>query len=218
MPLIVKDTSKDGAGFEPISSGMHHSVCYAVIDIGTQPQTGQYPSRRKVVICWETTDERIDIEKDGKKVSLPRAISAKYTLSLAQKGNLRPMLESWRGRPFSDQELEGFDIGALVGANCFLNVVHKNGVGEKAKNVYANVASVNPLPKGMAKVKPENPTILFSMDDFEGPVTIPAGIPEWIEGLIKQSDEYLAKAQTANAPAPAQQDAANGAPVDDVQF
>jgi hypothetical protein len=200
MSLIAKDTS-NGQDFAPIPSGLQHGVCYAVIDIGTQPQFGNYPSRRKVVFCWEIPGERIELERDGKKVSMPRAISEKFTLSLASKGNLRPMLESWRGRPFTAEELEGFDVGNVIGANCFLNVVHAQGKGEKAGRTYANVASVNPLPKGMAKVKPENPTLVFSMDDFKGPVMIPPEIPEWIEGLIKQSEEYNMKLRASNAPA-----------------
>jgi hypothetical protein len=32
---------------------------------------------------------------------------AQYTLTLAEKGNRRPMLEAWRGRKFTAQELEG---------------------------------------------------------------------------------------------------------------
>jgi len=61
--------------------------------------------------------------------------------------------------------------------------------------------------KGMPKLKPENPTVVFSMDDFQDEITIPDTIPEWIASLIKQSDEYQsslhpAKRQTeSHAPA-----------------
>ena len=192
MSLIAKDTSS-GTDFEPIPAGMHHAVCYAVIDVGTPPP-GNFPSRRKVRIHWEIPHELITVEKNGVKKQMPRAISEKFTLSLASKGNLRPMLESWRGRPFTEEELAGFDLKNLLGVNCFLNVVHAKGKGEKANRTYANVASVNPLAKGMPKIPPQNPTLLFSMDDFTGPVTIPEAVPEWIEAEIKTSDEYKAKA------------------------
>jgi hypothetical protein len=201
MPLIAKSKGS-GTDFSPIPAGMQQAVCYAIYDIGTQPQQGNFPSRPKVLFCWEVPSERIDIEQDGKTVNLPRAISQKYTLSLNEKGNLRPMLESWRGRKFTAEELDGFDVGKVIGANCLLNIVHANGKGDKATRVYANVASVNPLAKGMAKLQPENPTVVFSMGDFNGPVTIPEHTPEWIHDLITQSDEYITKAQQP-APAPA---------------
>lgn len=204
MSLFVKDTAP-GKTFEPLPAGMHQAVCYAAIDIGTQPQFGNYPARRKVIFCWEVPDERITLERNGVPVSLPRAISAKYTLSLAAKGNLRPMLESWRGRPFTPEELAGFDLGNVVGANCFLNVVHAHGKGEKADRTYANVASVNPLAKGMPKVQPGNPVVVFSMDG-QGPWEIPPEIPDWIVGLIKQSEEWQGASNPAShVPPPAQE-------------
>lgn len=201
MSLIARDTS-NGVDFAPIPTGMHPSVCYGVIDIGTQPQFGNFPARRKVIFCWEIPGERIELEKEGKKLNLPRAISEKFTLSLASKGNLRPMLESWRGRAFTAEELEGFDVGNVLGANCLLNVIHEKGKGDKANKTYANVASVNPLAKGMPKLKPETPTILFNMEDFTGPVQIPAQLPEWITALIIQSEEYAAHQRMTNAPPP----------------
>jgi hypothetical protein len=39
----------------------------------------------------------------------------------------------------------GFDLEAVIGANCLLNITH-NQVGDRT---YANVSSVNPLMKGM---------------------------------------------------------------------
>ncbi len=193
MSIIAKDTG--GSDIAPIPSGMHPAVCYAVIDIGTQPQFGNYPSRPKIVICWEIPSERIELERDGKKQNLPRALSEKFTLTLASKGNLRAMLESWRGRAFTEEELAGFDIGKLLGANCLLNVVHEKGKGEKANRTYANVASVSPLMKGMPKLKAESPLLEFSMAGAKGPIQIPGSVPEWIMALIIQSEEYQAAQQ-----------------------
>jgi hypothetical protein len=217
MSLIAKDKPQ-GADFAPIPAGMHHAVCYGVIDIGTQPQTGNFPARRKVLIMWEVPHELVEIEKDGIKKKMPRAISEKYTLSLSEKGNLRPMLQSWRGRPFTKEELDGFDLKNLVGANCFLNLIHQNGRGDKASRVYANVSSVNPLAKGMPKLKPLNETVIFSMDDFNGPITIPMNIPEWINALIVQSKEFQEKAVTNPTVPPPHTGEAAGGMDDDIPF
>ena len=188
MPFIASD--KGGSDFEPIPSGLHHAVCYAVIDIGTQPATGNFPSRRKVVFVWELPEERADFKKDGQQVNLPRAISQRFTASLASKGNLRPFLNSWRGRAFTEQELEGFDLFNAAGANCMLNIIHE----PKGDKTYANISSITPLPKGMAKTTPENPILKFSIDEWSGTTDLPA-MPDWIKKLVMQSDEYIKKAQ-----------------------
>jgi len=218
MSYIVKDTS-GGVETAPIPAGMHHAICYALIDIGTQPKFGNFPSRRKTVFIWELPDQRIEIDRDGKKLNLPRAISEKFTTSLASKSNMRPMLESWRGKQFTQQELDGFDMSKVVGANCFLNIIHEHGKGDKANRVYANVASVNPLPANMPRKKLENAPIVFHMDAFNGPVQIPETIPEWIRALIIQSDEYQAKVRPSNAPIQSNGNSdGQDVPEDDVPF
>lgn len=187
MAFVVKE-NKGGEDFDPVPSGMHHAVCTSIIDIGTQPAKGQFPTKRKVMFTWELPQETIEVERDGKRVPLPRVISARYKLSLHKKAALRAMLESWRGRPFTEEELAGFDLERVLGANCFLNVVHKE-VGDKT---YANVASVNPLAKGMAKIEAVNPLISFFMDAFEDDQTIvfPDHMHKWIQKLVMNSEEY----------------------------
>lgn len=217
MSLTVKESTK--VDRDPIPTGLHHAVCYGLIDIGTQPAFGSFPSRPKVLFMWELPGETIEFEKDGVTQKLPRAISQKYTASLSDRGNLRPMLEAWRGRPFTAEELAGFDLKNVVGANCFIGVVHKLGKGKNAGKTYAEVDSVNPLPKGMVKVKPVNPLITFSMDEGTGPIQIPEGIPEWIQNLIKASDEYQIRAeQKPHEAAPPAGDAASENPDDDIPF
>ncbi len=103
------------------------------------------------------------------------------------------MLESWRGRAFTPVELDAFDVSKLVGVNCLLNVVHQNGTGVNSSKTYANVQSVNPLMGGMAKSTAVNPLLVFSMDDFPGPIVIPESVPDWIRKLIESSDEYKAR-------------------------
>ena len=220
MSLIAK--AKGSISVEPVPAGMHHGICYSVVDIGTQPARGQYPSRPKVLITWELPEERGDFDRviGGKteKVSLPRAISSRYTLSLSEKSNLRPMLQGWRGRPFTEEELDGFDIRNVIGANCLLNVIHNTNDGK----TYANVASVTPLAKGMVKKLPENPPLQFTLEDFPVgvEVTFPENMPEWMETLIKQSEEYVKRAsENPDAhPAPATEGAASTSLEEDVPF
>jgi len=138
---------------------------------------------------WELPNERIEIERDGIKESMPRAISDQYTVSLSEKSKLRPILESWRGRGFTNQELIAFDIFTVLGANCMLNVIHKP---KKDGGPKAVISSVTPLPKGIQKLEPENEIIYFS---FEDGGEIPEATPKWIKDSIMQSREMNEQGQ-----------------------
>lgn len=166
--------------FEPIEAGVNQAICIRYYDLGTQYMEAFDKSARKVMLMWEVPESRIEIE--GK--DLPRAISKEYTLSLHKKANLRVDLESWRGKMFTERELEGFDLDKILGTNCMLNIIHKSN----DRGTFANVASVMPLMKNMSKRKPENPLVCFSFD--EGEIKIPEGTPQWIEDKIKSSEEW----------------------------
>ena len=169
----------EGSDIEPVEAGGHQGICIRYYDLGTQYMEMFSTAARKVLLMWELPDERIEI--NGK--DLPRAISKEYTLSLHKKANLRNDLESWRGKKFTDKELEGFDLDNILAKNCTLNVIHN----EKG---YAQVAAVMPLMKNMTKKQPENQIEYFSFDD--GKIEIPENTPEWIAKKIKNSDEWAA--------------------------
>ena len=62
------------------------------------------------------------IEIGGEMV--PRTISPRYTASLNVKSVLRRDLSAWRGRDFTQAELEEFNLRNIVGAPCLLQVIH----------------------------------------------------------------------------------------------
>jgi hypothetical protein len=132
MPIVVKNTGQD---FEPAPAGPHAARCIDVADLGLVE--GQYGTKLKVRIYWVIDEER----DDGK----PFLVTRTYTQSLNEKASLRLDLESWRGRPFSEKELEGFDLEKLLGVAAFLSIVHRKG----ERGVFANVASIAPCPKKM---------------------------------------------------------------------
>ena len=187
MPIVKAETK---GGQDPVPAGVHHAVCYAVIDIGTQdPNNPNFRPSRKTIIIWELPHETITTP-DGTK---PRVISCEYTASIGKKATLRSVLESWRGRPFTAEELNGFDLKKIIGHNCQLNVVHKAGKTDPSR-VYARIQSVVPLVKGMPPVKPSNETIYYDIPE-SGPINIPDSIPEWIAAKIVASDEYKARTE-----------------------
>lgn len=190
---------------DPIPAGSHHAICFGVVAIGTQPsKIEEYVPKKKVVLIWELPEERGDF---GEKSNVPRTISKRYTLSMNPKANLRKDLESWRGRPFTDVEAAKFDIGALIGANCMVNVVHTERNGSQ----YANVTALMPIPKGMSKRTNENPNLYFNLEEAidaamvagAKDVDFPANLPPWLVEASQESDEYKAFIGAASAPKPA---------------
>ena len=183
MGLTARDKG-GGATYPPVEEGLHGAIAYAVYDLGHQYNEHFGSTAHKCRIFWELPDERIQIERDGEKKDLPRAISKEYTVSLNEKANLRKDLESWRGKSFTEEELAGFDITKLLGVNCTLQILHK----KKGEKRYPNVVAVVPLMKGTSKRKPENPTRYFSFEEHQD--QIPEGTPEWIIDMIKASNEW----------------------------
>jgi hypothetical protein len=145
--------SATGDKFENPEPGSYAAVCIRMIDMGTQESTweGATKMAHKVKIVWELSEKM----KDGR----PFITSRDFTVSLHQKSTLRAFLNGWRGRDFTEEELSGFDPKVLIGKGCLLSLVQK---GE-----YVNVASASRLPKGMEAPVVQNPTIFFSLSDFE---------------------------------------------------
>lgn len=168
---------------EQIEDGNHHGVCVAVIDLGTQYNETFNKEQPKVMITWELPDFPYlgeDGEPDPQKGFRP--ISKEYTVSLSERANLYIDLISWRGRDFTPEELDGFHIKNVLGANCLVNVI-------KNKKGYSEVTAVAKLPKGMT---PKPPTYQLVYDMDESVESIPEGIPDWIKDKIKKSREYIA--------------------------
>lgn len=182
MGTVAKASS--GEGFEIPEAGAVVGRCYMVADLGTQDTSfqGKPKKAHKILLSWELAQPM----EDGR----PFVISSRYTLSLFDQAILRQHLESWRGRSFTDEELAGFDVKNVLGKYCLLSIVH-NTEGDKT---YANVKGIMPLPKGMEKPDPVNGDVYFDIDT--GDINV---LPEWVQNVVKKSDEWKAKGAPASA-------------------
>jgi hypothetical protein len=179
-------SSEGGKEFEQPPAGNHVARCYQVVDLGTQKGEfqGVANSARKVSIRWELCNEFMT---EGEMAGKPFSVGKIYTASLSEKATLRGHLESWRGRPFTPEELHGFDSKKLLGASCMVNV----GMTDKGK---AKVMSVASLPKGMTAPPQANPNIYFSLDKFDSAVF--ETLSKWTKGEIIKSPEYARNFQS----------------------
>jgi hypothetical protein len=170
MSLTVKETSGP-----QVPVGTHIAVCFGLVDIGTQPDTG-FGETMKLVIMWELPHERMVF--DG--IEKPMAISRFYGHSLSKKANLRKDLVGWRGREFTPEELKGFDLKNILGKPCQVSVV----LNESGKSV---VDAVVALPKGLQVPPPFNPLVEYSVD--QGRNATYGKLPEWLRKCCDQALE-----------------------------
>src|SRR5208337_1300882 len=126
---------KAGVEFEPVPSGSHIAVCDMIVDLGVQPGYGAFKAKPKIYLRFQLPNERLEYEKDGKKLNGPRLVGQDYTASMSEKANLRHLLASWRGREFSDDEAAKFDIGTALGRPAMLLLVQS----KKGSRTYTNI-------------------------------------------------------------------------------
>jgi hypothetical protein len=147
MSFIVEDK---GGSFERCPSGLHLARCYRIIDLGTQKSEymGQVKYLRKIMFSWEIHGTRDDgtplLMNDGR----PFSIFKNYTLSWSEKANLRLDLQSWRGQPFSTEEMRRFDLKNVLDKWCMLNIIDRQGTNGKT---YSNVNGITPVPSMIKK-------------------------------------------------------------------
>jgi hypothetical protein len=200
MGLVAKDSGGDRK-FENAPAGAYVARCFRVVDLGTQTfqVMGETKQAHQCLITWELGKTM----EDGK----PFTISEKYTVSLHEKAKMRAVLESWRGRKFTEAERKGFDLKNLLGKVCFLNIVHS----QRGEKTYANVASVMPVPEGIASPPPTNETLYYAISEHHPEVF--ERVPKYYREMIAKSPEYQ-MLELGNSKAPASQEEMD----DDIPF
>lgn len=169
--------------FEPAPAGTHIARCYGCVSLGTQ-HSELFADAFKVMLLFELPFETVKM--DGGE--MPMTISKEYTLSLGKKSNLRKHLDSWRGRPFNENELAGFEVSKVVGAPCQLTIVHtKNTQG----NTYAKIEAITGLAKGMTCPEQKHKSIKYEISDGnEQTSEVFKSLPEWIRKKIQACEEW----------------------------
>lgn len=137
MAIIAREPESK---YTPCPEGLYQAVCVDVVDLGLQ--STPWGEKPKVRIVWQV--EEVNPENDKRF-----EVRGLYTLSLSEKSNLRKHLEAWRGRKFSPDELRGFDVEKLLGANCQIQIIHN--VTDDGKT-YANVQAIVPHSPKVPKI------------------------------------------------------------------
>ncbi len=180
MPVAKEPEGSED--FKIMPAGTWEGRCSGIWDLGSRWEQGDGWAKtiHKILFQFEIPEHRIEIEGED----LPMVISQRYTLSLHSKAKLRPLLEGWRDKPFTKEELTGFETKNCLGVYARVQVFHnENSKGDKT---YANINSLGP-PFNKASNCTIEP-IYYDLDEHG--LNIPQGTHEWIQKIIQDSDEY----------------------------
>lgn len=165
MSLIAE--SSGSSSFTPVPAGVHLARLYRIIDLGTQRSEyeGKVNFLRKVKFVWEVHSE----DEKGQPLVTdkgdPMIITKDYTLSWGEKANLRKDLESWRNKPFTQEEQRRFDLKNVLDQWCMINVQHKP---RQKGGFFANIVGITPVPKIVRQnglPQGHNPHAIFLVSD-----------------------------------------------------
>lgn len=187
-----------GKDYDPVPEGSHLAVCDMFVDLGQQESSynNQSKVQHKIYLRWQIPSLRLSYEKEGVQHEGPMAIGSKFTLSLHEKAALRKILQSWRGRAFTPEELKKFDVTTVVAKPCLITVTHspKDGGG-----VYANVGAVAKLPDGVNPPNLEGEAIIYDADNLDNWEKL----RPWMQDAIKaqKREDDLPDERGGNQPA-----------------
>jgi len=172
----------NGGNFVPLEAGTHHAIAIGLIDLGRQTCDfqGEITHRGQLVILFEFPEVAVEIEG----VTMPRNLSLKLTKSMHEKSKLRQTLIQWRGRDFTESELNDFDLVKLVGAPATVAVAEKQCAGRTV----TFISSVSKPMKGNL-FKPSR-RIYFDLSDEKTWGAI-RELPQWLIDQINASDDCI---------------------------
>lgn len=163
-----------GGDFQQPPTGPQAAVLTRIIDIGTHTDTSPQfgvQRRHQMIMMWELAE----LMTDGR----PFTIQKFYTLSMNEKANLRKDLEAWRGKAFEPHEEVALD--RPLGASCMLSITETDRGKSK-------VAAIMALPKGMPKLEPVGPLLVFRTDEPDWSVY--EQLSEFHQRKIAESEEW----------------------------
>jgi hypothetical protein len=184
MSLTLKEEKKE---FKVIEEGLYEAKCVSVVDLGEQETEykGVIKYKPQVLLEFEIPELVIEYEKDGEKKTFNQLVRKFYTANLGEKSNLRIALNSWRGKAFTEEELQGFNVKKVLGKDCMIQVIH-----DKKTDKTKQIINILPVGKKHDPIEVENKLMSFDFDTDD--ITKLLDMPEWLRDKISKSKTYLA--------------------------
>jgi len=187
MGLVAK--AEEGSSFIPVPPGMHLARCYRIVDLGTQESTymGNVKHVHRAMFQFEVHSENAEGNPLVTSNGDPMTVSKTFTVSLADKATLRKDLETWRGKPFTPEEKNGFELKNVLGQWAMITVSENESNGR----TYTNIANINPVPLTIKKnglPEGKNELKIFSIDDAD--MALFESFSEGLKDKIRKSPEW----------------------------
>ncbi len=129
--------------YKPHPEGTYTARCVDVIDLGEKRDDWQGTTKilPKVALVFQSG-------KKNPETGEAFEVSVEFTVSMSDRASLRKFLETWRGKPYTDEQARaGVPIGKLAGQPAMITVGHKtSGTGR----TYAKLLAAVPMPEGVA--------------------------------------------------------------------
>lgn len=188
MSLVAK-AGGSSSNFIPVPTGMHLARCYRIIDLGTQESTymGNLKQLHKAMFQFEVHSEDAQGNPTVTSKGDPMVVSKNFTVTLADKASLRRDLQTWRGKDFTKEELDGFQLKNVLGHWAMLSIVETQNNG----NTYTNIATINPVPSSMKKnglPEGKNELKIFTIDEPD--MELFESFSDNLKTKIRQSPEW----------------------------
>lgn len=176
MAIIAKNA---GVEIERLEDGVYNAHCVGIIDEGEQFNETFQKAAHKIRLAWQIVGETY---KNADGVEVPRMFTKEYNLSLNEKSTLRKDLQSWRNKPFTDEELKGFDLSNILGKPCQIQLL------TKPERNYQDVVAIMACPKGTVLEAPKA-TFIFDLTD-ELTYGNFFGFSQFIQDRIKAATDF----------------------------
>lgn len=173
-PDAVNARDNGGGGFDPHPEGQFAMTCVDVIYLGWKLE--QYPGSpekevEKAALVF-ASGERHD---GGLHI-----VTAEMTVSMGEKANMRRVLQSWRGKSYTPEQVaQGVPLDKLHGQHALVNVEH---ITTKAGRKFAKIGSIGPLPKVMQPP----PGV---MDEYTRPAYFATRKEEYAKGIAAHREK-----------------------------
>lgn len=181
--------NQGGSQYENPAPGSYLARCIGLIDLGTHEHTypGKPPRKtRDVRIQFELPTELMTGEFQPELKGKPFGVGRTLTQSLHPKAGLRKLLEGWRGKKFTQDDINAFQPKSLLGKACRITLI-QNGD-------YVDLDSIAPLTKHDAKMMPRqvNKSVYFSLEEGEYDQKAFDALGQRTKEKVMSSPEYQA--------------------------
>jgi hypothetical protein len=205
MSLTV-NASGGGEDLPKLAVGKYEGTCFRIVDLGTTEQEykGQVSKKSRIRLDFEITKA---VDPDNNEIKMqdgrPFGVSKTYTKSLFEAATLRKDLENWRDKTFTEEELEGFDVGKLIGMSARIEVGH-TAPSDYGPGGNPKILKLSRPDGGVQNTPTINELQLFDLsvycDEFNGNTSdktkamcdVFEGLPSFVQVDIENSFEYKA--------------------------